>query len=73
MKILNRRNGPARSADVNGDGVVDAREDSTVADRVDGRPVLTDRDPGRTTYRSGATATEAERETDAERRAALGV
>lgn len=71
MKILNRRNGPARSADVNGDGVVDARDDNPVTDRVAGRPVMTGRDAERTTYRSGATATEAERETDAERRAAV--
>ncbi|MFG2058341.1 thrombospondin [Micromonospora sp. NPDC048930] len=61
MKILSRRNAPAASTDENGDGVVDARDDSTVADRADGRPVVTDRDAERTTYRSGATATEAER------------
>ncbi|MFR9778356.1 thrombospondin [Micromonospora sp. MS34] len=70
MKILSRRNTPARNADVNGDGVVDARDDSTVADRADGTPVATDREAERTTYRSGATASEAERATDAERRSA---
>ncbi|MGR6321859.1 thrombospondin [Micromonospora soli] len=67
MKILSRRSAPARSEDVDGDGVVDARD--RVADRVDGQPVVTDRDADRTTYRSGATVTEGERATDAERRA----
>ncbi|MFG3576415.1 thrombospondin [Micromonospora chersina] len=68
MKILSRRNGPARTEDVNGDGVVDERD--RIGDRVDGRPVVTDRDEDRTTYRSAATATDDERATDAERRAA---
>lgn len=68
MKILSRRNDPARTEDVNGDGVVDERD--RVGDRVDDRPVVTDRDTERTTYRSAATATEGERATDAERRAA---
>ncbi|MFG1657461.1 thrombospondin [Micromonospora chersina] len=68
MKILSRRNGPARTEDVNGDGAVDGRD--RVGDRVDGRPVVTDRDEERTTYRSAATATDDERATDAERRAA---
>ncbi|SBT46905.1 DUF4190 domain-containing protein [Micromonospora auratinigra] len=70
MKILSRRNGPARDADSNGDGVVDARDESTLAGRGDGQPVVTDRDAERTTYRSGATATVEERAGDAERRAA---
>ncbi|MEU9742451.1 DMT family transporter [Micromonospora chersina] len=68
MKILSRRNGPARTEDVNGDGGVDNRD--RVGDRVDDRPVVTDRDEERTTYRSAATATDDERATDAERRAA---
>ncbi|MEU9826716.1 DUF4190 domain-containing protein [Micromonospora chersina] len=68
MKILSRRSGPARTEDVNGDGVVDARD--RTADRVDDRPVVTDRDEESTTYRSVATATDDERSTDAERRAA---
>ncbi|MET8836326.1 thrombospondin [Micromonospora sp. NPDC004540] len=68
MKILSRRNNPARTEDVNGDGVVDERD--RAGDRVDGRPVVTDRDEERATYRSAATATDDERATDAERRAA---
>ncbi|MFI2646278.1 thrombospondin [Micromonospora fulviviridis] len=64
MKILSRRNDPARTEDVNDDGVVDER------DRADDRPVVTDRDEERTTYRSAATATDDERATEAERRAA---
>ncbi|MFJ6198493.1 thrombospondin [Micromonospora sp. NPDC092111] len=47
--------------DSNGDGVVDARDE---------QPVVTDRDADRTTYRSGASATDGEREADVERRAA---
>ncbi|MEU2610340.1 thrombospondin [Micromonospora sp. NPDC007271] len=42
MRILSRRNGPARSQDVNGDGSVDGRDRDAVADGVDGRPVATD-------------------------------
>nr|WP_204342465.1 DUF4190 domain-containing protein [Micromonospora terminaliae] len=65
---MSRRNGPARTDDVNNDGVVDERD--RVADREDGRPVVTDRDAERTTYRSAATATDGERATDSERHAA---
>jgi len=54
VKMMSRRNAPASSTDVNDDG-------SAVADRVDGRPAVTDRDKERTTYRKGATATDAER------------
>jgi hypothetical protein len=68
VKILSRRSGPARTDDVNGDGVVDDRD--RVGDRTDDRPVVTGRDEERTTYRSAATATDDERATDAERRAA---
>ncbi|SCE81826.1 hypothetical protein GA0074695_1355 [Micromonospora viridifaciens] len=53
MKILSRRNGPARSQDANDDGVVDGRDRAAVADRVDGRPVTTDEEPA--TYSSRAT------------------
>ncbi|WP_433283233.1 thrombospondin [Micromonospora sp. CA-244673] len=60
MKILSRRNGPARTDDVNGDGVVDERDRGD-----DGRPVITDRDAERTTYRSAATASDGERARDA--------
>lgn len=35
MKILSRRNGPARTEDVNGDGVVDARDEVAARDRAD--------------------------------------
>ncbi|MFU8872061.1 thrombospondin [Micromonospora sp. SL4-19] len=70
MKILSRRNGPARTQDVNGDGIVDGRDRDSVADRVDDRSVATDRDRERTTYRSGATDTDGEPLTDAERHAA---
>ncbi|MET8912187.1 DUF4190 domain-containing protein [Micromonospora sp. NPDC004551] len=63
MKILSRRNGPARTDDVNNDGVVDERD--RVDERTDGRPVVTDRDADRTTYRSAATATDGERARDA--------
>ncbi|MFI5832602.1 thrombospondin [Micromonospora sp. NPDC051300] len=52
---------------MNGDGVVDARDENPVADGTAGRPVVTDRDAARTTYRSDATATEAERAADAGR------
>ncbi|MCW3841140.1 thrombospondin [Micromonospora yasonensis] len=48
MKILHRRNAPARSADVNGDGVVDAHDDNPVAARADGQSAATDRDAERT-------------------------
>ncbi|MEU8369467.1 thrombospondin [Micromonospora tulbaghiae] len=61
MKILSRRNSPA--TDTNGDGVVDER-DRTVEQPAD-RPVVTDRDEERTTYRSAATATDDERARDA--------
>ncbi|MEV0428388.1 thrombospondin [Micromonospora sp. NPDC050495] len=50
MKILSRRNGPARNEDVNGDGVVDARdgvtarEESIDRDGVTARDEATDRD-----------------------------
>ncbi|MFI2709647.1 thrombospondin [Micromonospora sp. NPDC018662] len=50
---------------MNGDGVVDARDENPVADGTAGQPVVTDRDAARTTYRSGATATDAERAADA--------
>ncbi|MET7967760.1 DUF4190 domain-containing protein [Micromonospora sp. NPDC005305] len=60
MKILSRRNDPARTDDVNGDGVVDDRDRSG-----DDPPVVTDRDAERTTYRSAATATDGERVRDA--------
>ncbi|MGC4893200.1 thrombospondin [Micromonospora sp. DT31] len=64
MKILSRRNDPARD-DANGDGVVDDRDRS--ADETGaGQPVATDRDAERTTYRSAATATEGERAREAE-------
>ncbi|MET7469790.1 thrombospondin [Micromonospora sp. NPDC005222] len=62
MKILSRRNPPATSTDTNGDGVVDER-DRTAEEPAD-RPVVTDRDEERTTYRSAATATEGERARD---------
>ncbi|GAA3769070.1 hypothetical protein GCM10022379_41020 [Micromonospora maritima] len=67
MKILSRRNPPASNTDVNGDGVVDSRDGNTVADPSADRPVVTDRDATRTTYRSGATASEAERSAEADR------
>ncbi|WP_343445344.1 DMT family transporter [Micromonospora schwarzwaldensis] len=57
---------------MNGDGVVDARDETPVADGTAGRPVVTDRDAARTTYRSDATATEAERAADPERTAETG-
>ncbi|MEU8315440.1 thrombospondin [Micromonospora sp. NPDC048887] len=63
MKILSRRNPPATSTDTNGDGVVDERD--RTAEQPAGRPVVTDRDEERTTYRSAATATENERARDA--------
>ncbi|MFE9688220.1 thrombospondin [Micromonospora sp. NPDC005806] len=53
MKNLSRRNGPARSQDANGDGVVDSRDE----ERTTYRSAAT------------ATATDDERATDAERRA----
>ncbi|MEU5724012.1 DMT family transporter [Micromonospora sp. NPDC047738] len=62
MKILSRRTGPARNEDVNGDGVVDARDRTAVADRADARPEVTDRDEERTGYRN--TATDGERRAD---------
>ncbi|MFI7249162.1 thrombospondin [Micromonospora chalcea] len=63
MKILSRRNAPATSTDTNGDGVVDERD--RTAEQPAGRPVVTDRDEERTTYRSAATATHDERARDA--------
>ncbi|WP_174533693.1 DUF4190 domain-containing protein [Micromonospora chalcea] len=63
MKILSRRNSPATSSDTNGDGVVDERD--RTAEQPADRPVVTDRDEERTTYRSAATATDAERARDA--------
>ncbi|MEW2445672.1 thrombospondin [Micromonospora marina] len=63
MKILSRRNTPATSADTNGDGVVDERD--RTAEQPPGRPVVTDRDEERTTYRSAATATDDDRARDA--------
>ncbi|MFJ6951551.1 thrombospondin [Micromonospora aurantiaca (nom. illeg.)] len=63
MKILSRRNSPATSTDTNGDGVVDERD--RTAEQPAGRPVVTDRDEERTTYRSAATATDDERARDA--------
>ncbi|WP_446216710.1 thrombospondin [Micromonospora sp. IBHARD004] len=73
MKILSRRNGPAQNEDVNGDGRVDERDRAATPDRVDGtagRPVVTDRDHDGATYRSTPTATDDDRVSDAERRAA---
>ncbi|MEU4592988.1 DUF4190 domain-containing protein [Micromonospora aurantiaca (nom. illeg.)] len=63
MKILSRRNSPATSTDTNGDGVVDERD--RTAEQPADRPVVTDRDVERTTYRSAATATDDERARDA--------
>ncbi|MFD6638195.1 thrombospondin [Micromonospora chalcea] len=63
MNILSRRNPPATSTDTNGDGVVDERD--RTAEQPADRPVVTDRDEERTTYRSAATATDAERARDA--------
>lgn len=63
MKILSRRNSPATSSDTNGDGVVDERD--RTAEQPADRPVVTDRDEERTTYRSAATATDDERARDA--------
>ncbi|MBP1785391.1 MULTISPECIES: DUF4190 domain-containing protein [Micromonospora] len=63
MKILSRRNAPATSTDTNGDGVVDERD--RTAEQPADRPVVTDRDEERTTYRSAATATDDERARDA--------
>ncbi|WP_435153272.1 thrombospondin [Micromonospora aurantiaca (nom. illeg.)] len=63
MKILSRRNPPATSTDTNGDGVVDERD--RTAEQPADRPVVTDRDEERTTYRSAATATDDERARDA--------
>ncbi|MEU2984772.1 thrombospondin [Micromonospora aurantiaca (nom. illeg.)] len=63
MKILSRRNSPATSTDTNGDGVVDERD--RTAEQPADRPVVTDRDEERTTYRSAATATDDERARDA--------
>ncbi|WP_406041306.1 DMT family transporter [Micromonospora sp. NBC_00898] len=73
MKILSRRNGPAQSGDVNGDGRVDERDRTATTDPVDGtaaRPVVTDRDDDGATYRSSSTAADGDRTSDAERRAA---
>ncbi|WP_431974113.1 thrombospondin [Micromonospora haikouensis] len=71
--LLSRRNEPATTYDSNGDGRVDER-DGTVASgtdgRPDGQPVVTDRGGEQTTYRSSATATDGERASDVERRAA---
>ncbi|MGV9765983.1 thrombospondin [Micromonospora tulbaghiae] len=63
MKILSRRNTPATSTDTNGDGVVDERD--RAVEKPAGRPVVTDRDEERTTYRSAATASDDERDRDA--------
>ncbi|MFJ5541613.1 thrombospondin [Micromonospora chalcea] len=63
MKILSRRNAPATSTDTNGDGVVDERD--RTAEQPADRPVVTDRDEERTTYRSAATVTDDERARDA--------
>ncbi|WP_349880523.1 DMT family transporter [Micromonospora sp. HUAS YX12] len=63
MNILSRRNAPATSTDTNGDGVVDERD--RTAEQPAGRPVVTDRDEERTTYRSAATASDDERARDA--------
>ncbi|MFF0657077.1 thrombospondin [Micromonospora tulbaghiae] len=62
MNILSRRNAPATSTDTNGDGVVDERD--RTAGQPAGRPVVTDRDEERTTYRSAATASDDERARD---------
>ncbi|MFF0822117.1 DUF4383 domain-containing protein [Micromonospora haikouensis] len=71
--LLSRRNEPATTYDSNGDGRVDER-DGVVASgtdgRPDGQPVVTDRGGEQTTYRSSATATDGERASDVERRAA---
>nr|WP_228532011.1 thrombospondin [Micromonospora sp. ANENR4] len=60
---MSRRNSPATSTDTNGDGVVDERD--RAAEQPADRPVVTDRDEERTTYRSAATATDDERARDA--------
>ncbi|GAA4576102.1 hypothetical protein GCM10023176_46800 [Micromonospora coerulea] len=73
MKILSRRNGPAQSGDVNGDGHVDERDRAATRDRVDGtaeRPAVTDRDDDGATYRSTPTATDDDRVSNAGRRSA---
>ncbi|MDX5457615.1 thrombospondin [Micromonospora tulbaghiae] len=62
MKILSRRNSSATSTDTNGDGVVDERD--RTAEQPADRPVVTDRDEERTTYRSAAAATDDERARD---------
>ncbi|MFF3857170.1 thrombospondin [Micromonospora sp. NPDC002575] len=71
--LLSRRNEPATTYDSNGDGRVDER-DGVVAPgtdgRPDGQPVVTDRGEEQATYRSSATATDGERASDVERRAA---
>ncbi|MFC4147077.1 DUF4190 domain-containing protein [Micromonospora mangrovi] len=72
MKILSRRNGPARDSDVNGDGRVDGRDHVPATDRVDdpGRPAVAERDDDGTTYRSSTTPADGGRVSEAERRAA---
>ncbi|WP_431909792.1 thrombospondin [Micromonospora carbonacea] len=71
--LLSRRNEPATTYDSNGDGRVDERDGAVASGadgRPDGQPVVTDRGGEQTTYRSSATATDGERASDVERRAA---
>ncbi|WP_433344498.1 thrombospondin [Micromonospora sp. CA-111912] len=72
--LLSRRSEPATTtADSNGDGHVDEFERAVATDtgsRPAGRPVLTDRGDEQATYRSGTTASDGERASDAEREAA---
>ncbi|QLD28830.1 thrombospondin [Micromonospora carbonacea subsp. aurantiaca] len=71
--MLSRRNEPATTYDSNGDGRVDERDGAVASGadgRPDGQPVVTDRGGEQTTYRSSATATDGERASDVERRAA---
>ncbi|MEU8190341.1 hypothetical protein AB0C00_24050, partial [Micromonospora carbonacea] len=73
--LLSRRNEPATTYDSNGDGRVDERDGAVASGadgRPDGQPVVTDRGGEQTTYRSSATATDGERASDVERRAAEG-
>ncbi|MER5703851.1 DUF308 domain-containing protein [Micromonospora sp. NPDC002296] len=72
--LLSRRSEPATTtSDSNGDGHVDEFERAVATDtgsRPAGRPVLTDRGDEQATYRSGTTASDGERASDAEREAA---
>ncbi|WP_405104955.1 DUF308 domain-containing protein [Micromonospora sp. NBC_01405] len=71
--LLSRRSEPATTSDSNGDGHVDEFERAVATDtgsRPAGPPVLTDRGDEQATYRSGTTASDGERASDAERQAA---